>query len=465
VPIAIVVAASRLPFATTTLWSWDSVLYARALELGYHQGIDIADQRPQAPGYFFYVAIAGLVRQVTHDSNTALVALSIVASGVAAATAFLVARRFAREGAAAVAALALGLSPLAWTFGETAMPYALLALGSVAVAGAFHASRGDARRTLLASLVWGLAGGFRQDLVIVLGALWLWTIAPLGWRDRGIAALAVTIGVLFWLVPSVIGSGGIDGYLAALAAQTGRVTTMSPVAAGAPQLVRNLALSVYGLFWGSLAIGLALLVRGLARMRSLARSRDATFFVLWTFPALVFYTLVHTGDPGYVLSVLPAIFVAFAAWLGGIVLARPIANPIAAAVVLAQAAFFLVPGPYGLSAEVLAAHDRSVRELLAAAAATPPQGSIVAAQAGYLTAAYYVRDRPVRFSGAAPEVLARDARAEGPPAVRTTVIVFDGGVLPNGAVLVTSSLSESVRLFTVDAGAPYPIPLYDLGLR
>lgn len=441
------------------------MLYARALELGYRQGIDIADQRPQAPGYVFYVAIASLVRQVTHDSNTALVAVSVVASGLAAGAAYVVARRWTGEGAAAIAGLALGLSPIAWTFGETAAPYELLALGSVAVAGAFHASRSDARRTIIASLLWGVAAGFRQDLMIVLGALWLWTIAPLGWRDRAIAALAVTVGCLLWLVPSAIGSGGIDGYVAALAAQAGRVETTSPIASGIPQLVRNLALSVYGLFWGSLAIGLTLLVRGLAGVRSLARSRETTFFALWILPALVFYTVVHTGDPGYVLSVLPAIFVAFAVWLDTIARARPIATPVAAAVVFAQAAFFVVPGPYGLSTEVLAAHDRSVHELIAAATVTPPASSIVAGQAGYLTAAYYVRDRPVRFSGDVPEVLARGARAEGPPAVRTTVIVFGGGVPLDGAVPVNLSSSAAVQLFIVDAGVPYPIPLFDLGVR
>src|SRR5207237_2700337 len=321
--IGLVVAATRLPFATSALWSWDSVLYARALELGYRQGIDVAEQRPQAPGYVFYVALASLVRQLTHDSNSALVAVSIVASGLAAATAYLVARRFARSGAACAGALGLGLSPIAWTFGETAVPYELLALGSISIAGAFHASRGRPDRTIAASLLWGLAAGFRQDLLVILGPLWLWTIAPVAWRDRAIAAGSVAAGCLFWLVPSALGSGWLDGYVAALTARAGRVETMSPIASGAPQLVSNLSLSAYGLFWGSLAIGLVMLVRGLARLAAVGRSPNATFFALWIVPALVFYPFVHTGDPAYVLSVLPAIFVAFAAWLDALGAGRP----------------------------------------------------------------------------------------------------------------------------------------------
>ena len=120
--------------------------------------------------------------------------MSIVASGLAAATAYLVARRFARSGAACAGALGLGLSPIAWTFGETAVPYELLALGSISIAGAFHASRGRPDRTIAASLLWGLAAGFRQDLLVILGPLWLWTIAPVAWRDRAIAAGSVAAG-------------------------------------------------------------------------------------------------------------------------------------------------------------------------------------------------------------------------------------------------------------------------------
>ena len=406
---------------------------------------------------------AQLVRSFASDSNGALVAVSIVASGLAAAAVYLTARRFAGRGPSAVAALGLGLSPIAWTFGETAVPYEILAFGSPALAGAFHVSRGAPSRTLGASLAFGLLAGFRQDLLIVLGPLWLWMVAPLAWRERAAAAAVVLIACTAWLVPSALGSGGLAGYASALIAQSGRVETMSPLGGGAPQLLQNLALSAYGLFWGTLAVGLLLLVRALAAPRAAMRSGDAVFFALWIVPGLVFYTFVHTGDPAYVLSIVPAIFVLFARWLDSVARARPVALPVALAVVIAQAAFFLIPGPYGLSSAVLAAHDRSIDDLVATTRATSPDASLVAAQSGYLTAAYYVRDRPVRFSGEGPEVLARDARTEPPPRGRTTVIVFGGGVRLDA--IVTTKLAPSMESFAVDAGAAYPIPLYDLGVR
>ncbi|MDO8563235.1 MAG: hypothetical protein Q7S25_05275, partial [Candidatus Limnocylindria bacterium] len=62
------VLASRLPFVTHALWAWDSVLYARALEHGFHVDFDLADQRPQPPGYLLYVASAAALRGILGDS-------------------------------------------------------------------------------------------------------------------------------------------------------------------------------------------------------------------------------------------------------------------------------------------------------------------------------------------------------------------------------------------------------------
>ena len=104
----------------------------------------------------------------------------------------------------------------------------------------------------------------------------------------------------------------------------------------------------------------------------------------------------------------------------------------------------------------------SPSERRAVTTATPARGSVVVAQSGYLTAIYYARDRPVRYSGATPEVLDRSVRAELPPSVRTTVIVFGGGVKLDGVIPTSLSATGSIQLFVVDAGISYPIPLYDL---
>lgn len=166
--------ATRVPFMSGQLWAWDSVLYARALEDGFHVDYVTANQRPHPPGYLFYVAIAAFARQFTGDSNSALVLISMFASALTAAALFLLARRFATERSAAFVALGFALSPLVWHYSEVAYPYTLLGLLSVALAACFADTRGrGVKAALLASAALGASAGFRQDLLWILGPLWV----------------------------------------------------------------------------------------------------------------------------------------------------------------------------------------------------------------------------------------------------------------------------------------------------
>src|SRR5207247_4635496 len=119
--LALIVLVTRLPFITHLLWEWDSVLYARALEQGFHVTADIADQRPHPPGYVFYVALGSVARWIFNDSNAALVAIAVLASALATAGIYLLARRFASREIAAFAALAFAADPLVWAHGEVAL--------------------------------------------------------------------------------------------------------------------------------------------------------------------------------------------------------------------------------------------------------------------------------------------------------------------------------------------------------
>src|SRR5947207_872187 len=78
--LGVCTALSRLPFVADRLWEWDSVLYARALEHGFHVDAVLAGMRPHPPGYIFYVGAADVAKLVGLDSDHALVAVSVLAS-------------------------------------------------------------------------------------------------------------------------------------------------------------------------------------------------------------------------------------------------------------------------------------------------------------------------------------------------------------------------------------------------
>lgn len=466
--IAIVLAALvlviRIPFAAQTLWAWDSVLYARALEQGFHVGADLADQRPHPPGYLFYVGSAAAARFLTRDSNAALVVISVLASALTAAAVYLLCRRYADRAVAIIVALGAATAPLAWTYGEVAMPYAILGLLSIVLALMLQGARARPwPAALVASAGLGLAAGFRQDVLLLLGPLWLWMLAARPWRERALCIVAVGGAALAWFLPSAALSGGLTAYLASLGGQATRVSELSP-AAGGDALVRNTLLTVYALFWGLLGFALLLVAGIVVRLRPrIRRSEDAAFFALWVVPAALVYVTIHLGDPGYLMSVLPGLYVACAALLAPVAAkAQRAALAFAALLVALNVGVFVVSGaPF--SAAAIARHDRSLDQRIAFVRGTfPPAATVIIAQSEYLTARYYLPEYRVLFYGTDPEVLsstAKEIRITSP----TTVVVFGAlaGPLPEGVRLD----NDGDVLRWGDVGTGITLVAYDLEPR
>lgn len=431
--IAAVVALTRLPFVSRELATWDSVLLARALDLGFLPGADLADQRPQAPGYIFYVATGALLRTIFGAPNTALVALSVIASALAAAVVYLLCRRFATRPAALSAAGLYATGPLVWSFGEVATPYAVLGLLSALLALLFWDARhGTAAARLGVSIAYGLATGFRQDLVLLLGPLWLWMLwpRPREWLPAGALTAAAALS---WLVPSAVASGGVLAYLHNVNVQSGRAAAFSVATRGATGAVDNIAMIVFSLGWALAVAGPVILVVVLARLsvRRRAGSR-ARFLGLWILPAALFYVAAHIGGSGYILSIVPGVAV-----LAGILFdaatrdrgprGRRVAAAVAGAAIVANALIFVAtPAPF--SAATLAEHDRSLRDRVALVRARyPPSTTVILAQFEYVFLAQYLPEYRALFFGPGPEVLSAD-----PPVV--TVTPADGAVLLFGRV-------------------------------
>src|SRR5438034_10467223 len=91
---------TRLPFATTNLYAPDSVLYARGMEL-----FDPFDQRPQPPGYLWYVLVLRGIDLLTHDPNRAMTIVSALAGGATVALVYLLAARLCGDRPGGVPAL------------------------------------------------------------------------------------------------------------------------------------------------------------------------------------------------------------------------------------------------------------------------------------------------------------------------------------------------------------------------
>jgi dolichyl-phosphate-mannose-protein mannosyltransferase len=454
--LLVAILGSRVPFAAHQLWAHDSVLYASAIEQGFHVDDDLRDQRPHPPGYILYVASANAVHQAGLDSNASLVLVSAVASAIGAALLFLMARRRVGGGPALVVALAYAVNPLVWSYSEVAYPYTVLGLGSIAVAWSCVSARARGLRAgILAGIALGISGGFRQDLLILLLPLWLWCVAPLGHRRAWIATSAVVGTCLLWLLPTVALSGGPSEYFDALRGQAAYVRdAYSIVAQGWPALVANVGATGYAVLWGLLAMAPLALAATLVFARRAWRERsfdELTFVLLWSFPALALYAVLHIGEWGYVLSALPGLYL-----LGALALERiareigrrpTLATSWGALVVAPALLFVLAPGPF--SAAAIERHDRELQSRFAYVRENfPARTTMILTREDFLLVRYYLSEYRARQYDPEPFVKPwrkmRTARVEH-------VVVFTQGLVPDQAVDVRRVIcSKGIELVYVD---------------
>ena len=460
----IATALSRVPFVANRLWEWDSVLYARALEQGFHVDDVLAWSRPHPPGYVFYVASAAIGKALGLDSDHALVLVSVVASGAAAAALYLLCRRFADRALSALLTAAFAADPLLWLHGEVAMPYIVLAPITTSLAYGFLSARGGSRRRIAAvSFLFGALAGFRQDLLLFLFPLWLWTLAPAPWRARLAAALALGLGCVLWFVPSAALSDGPSEYVARTVRQFAGLAGVSGNAGRAIEI--NLVLVGGSLWWALLLLALPLAVLGLARAMASARGTAepasprgaATFFALWLTPPLLFYVLVHIGEWGFVLSLVPGCYVALAWLLQPLAASASARVRAAGALVIAAnavlgAALFVFGADPVFSAASLEAHDRATDAKTAfIRTALPRESTVVLAAAELLVARYYLPDRVVLYSD-------NSATVSYQYAVRTpaTIAIYEPRAWPRGVspdrVVTVADASTTIELASMPAG-------------
>jgi hypothetical protein len=302
-----ITALTRWSFRSRFLYDIDSVNFALALDR-----FDPRVYQPHPPGYFLYVQLGTLARSIFHDSNTALVAVSILASCGTVAMIHLLAQAWFGRAAAVFAGIIFVFSPLAWFHGTVALTYIVETFFSALVGYlCWCVYRGAAQFAIPAAVALGLATGFRQSSLVVLAPLVIFSFQHVS-RRRAIGGLASLLLVLAaWFIPMIHSSGGLHAYVSSLWSLWTLVPARQTVLTSsiATSLVRLcLIVAIYGLCFGSAAL---LIFR---RSKGPSPSGTKTFTCIWIFPGLLVFTLVYLKfvNSGYLLVLLPPA----CAWMG-----------------------------------------------------------------------------------------------------------------------------------------------------
>lgn len=358
--LALLAVAVRLPFRADFLVNWDAVNFALGIS-----NFDLATHQPHPPGYLGWVGIGRVATWATSDPNAAMTLLSAVAGAVATALTFFLARQFVDRRAAVIAAALFSTAPLLWYYSVVALSY--MTTGAVAMglllALLLAVRRRSVRHLLVASVLLAVVGALRPTDQAMLFPAWAVVVWTFRWPTRIRAAALMGTLSLAWVVPLLWLSGGPGAFAGEGSAVAdlagGRTWVLGGNLAGMGQNI--------GMVTAGMALGLfgGLVVLGLARARGIhpfggLPTDQRRLLLAWALPPLAVYLLLHTGQLGYVILVLPAVYVGVARALprlrehaaerranAGPVLRRP-AVVITALLAVNTLAFLLLPAA-GLS--------------------------------------------------------------------------------------------------------------------
>lgn len=424
--LALAVTATRLPFVSRYLFNMDSVQFALATGK-----FDVALHQPHPPGYFLYVMIGRFFLLFTNDENTAFVTVSIIFSALTVIGVYYLAKElFEKESAVAAAAITI-TSPAFWLHGEVALSYAPEAFMSVLFAYlCFRMQKGEGGLYWAAAAALAVSGGIRQNTMVFLFPLWLYSMRGLGFR-RALASFAIFgVALAAWFIPMLHMTGGYDRYSAALKAHwldaNWRGIHLNWISFNGRHMILFL-LGGLGAAAAPLVAGAYFRIRGTIKDN---KSDAAPFFVFWMLPAFLFHLLVftHPAVPGHSLIYMVGLFIlagrtltALSSAIGAIspekrgFLRKATLYPVLAA----NAALFLFV-PTQFSYKIIKGHDRLVSEYVDVVRRnfSPADTEIIGSNRfffGYRYAMYYlpefrVHDTTVLSAPGGPHVLCGTGR-------------------------------------------------------
>jgi hypothetical protein len=343
---------TRLPFTTQYLYHWDSVNMAYGII-----DFNVLEGAPHFPGYIVYIAIAQLVNRIFNDPQTTMVVISIVSSGLAVAAIFYLGRAMFNTATGLIAALFTMTSPLVWFYGEIALPHTLdLFAITFSALLLYKIMEGETRLMPIAAVVLALVGGFRQQDLLFLGPLILFSIYRAGLR-RIIVFIVIAAAVCFaWFIPMIQYSGGLQNYMALSSSfsQDFWDTTSVLHGAGVSGIRNNLMRIIPYTAYALLLAGLPLLywLPQIRHWQSGLRSRKFWFLALWLLPTLLFYTFIHMGQQGLVFVYMPVLFLLSAEALYQLFKTRPsVLWGTSGVIALVSAVVFVLGPTYPLGAD------------------------------------------------------------------------------------------------------------------
>jgi len=304
---------TRVLFATKYLFEWDSV----QLALGMNN-FNIALHQPHPPGYFFYVYLGKYLNNIIGNANYSLIIINIFFTIIASLLFYNIALKIFKDKKLSIlSAIIFITNPFIWFHGEFVNIYIIDSLFALIY---FYLSylivKENKKILLLFTLLFGIGIGFRQSLVIFFTPLYLFTAYDYLKREKHyfrniLSNLLILISTtLLWLIPTSLLSGGFKAFFEITKNQYFTSTTATAfLSLSKITSILKQTGNVLKLFFYSGGILSIFIIYSFLRGRLKFHKKIKTIFWFWFLPSFLFYSLIHLGKAGYIMTITPLILI------------------------------------------------------------------------------------------------------------------------------------------------------------
>jgi 4-amino-4-deoxy-L-arabinose transferase-like glycosyltransferase len=306
----LLITFTRLPLFPKQLFSFDSANLAFAL----HE-FDPSRSQPQPPGYPFFVAEARFLYWLLGTPELTFAIQACIIGGLALGMLYLLGRRMLNPSAGLAGAALFFVNPVFWFSGLTSPLRLHLALVCILVAYfCWRAITENPKYFYAASIVLGLGGGFRPEIVLLLLPLWLYTGAQGKYRWGRLLRGAILLAScsLIWVLVLMAAMGGLAPMRALFSAYLFSQTTPTSVFTN-PRSGSWVRWAGRAVLWNGLGIIPWIWAGPLGWLRRHELGqwvRIIAFLAVWFFPPFLFYLFVHVNDPEHILTIIPVLCLA-----------------------------------------------------------------------------------------------------------------------------------------------------------
>lgn len=312
--LAILYSICTVPFQSHWPISWDASQFTLGI---MHFSVHM--HQPHPPGYPIFILVGKLFALAVVPHSALVIESMLFGLGAVLLMYCLVLELWKKPWLAFSIAVLWMVNPMFWFYREAALTYSIDACASIALAWlTWLALRTRQHRYVYISVITlALAAGFRPSLAILFlpFILWQYAVHIRNWRMLLRATGVGMIIVLAWLIPLIIAAGGIAQYQIDSASLYEVSASNASIFAGASwQLTWSQTQYVFTTLAESYNIVLIFLLAGLITLALKAKQHKLLLWwaLVWCVPSLFVYCLVHFGQLGYALTIIPLGYVLMA---------------------------------------------------------------------------------------------------------------------------------------------------------